>query len=204
MFDLAGDVLSWLEGLPPVWAYLVLLVVAYGENVVPPIPGDMAVVFAGYLAGTGALHLGAVIGLSTVGGALGFMTMYVIGRRVGGAVFDPDRLRWLPKAQIRKARSWLERWGYGVVAANRFLSGARSVISLSVGMAEMEAGRTALWATVSSAVWTALIAWAGYAVGDNWEVVRGWLQTYGQVMVTLLVLVALVVVGRKLWRRRRG
>jgi membrane protein DedA with SNARE-associated domain len=131
------------------------------------------------------------------------MTMYALGRRIGDAVFDPDRLRWLPKKRIGKARDWLHRWGYGGVAANRFLSGARSVIALTVGMARMHAGKTAAFATLSAAVWCALISYAGYAVGENWEVVASYLRTYGHFVIGLLVLLVLIQAARYYRRRVR-
>lgn len=203
MEALIQDFIAWMAEVPPGWAYVLLLLIAYGENVVPPIPGDLLIVFGGYLVGIGRLEFLPVIVLATLGGALGFMTMYAIGRRIGHAVLDPERLRWLPKEQIEKARDWLQRWGYGVVAANRFLSGARSVISLTVGMAEMEAWKTAAYATFSAAIWTGLITYAGFAVGENWEAVVDFLQRYGQVVLALLVLVV-VVQGVRIYRRRRA
>jgi membrane protein DedA with SNARE-associated domain len=202
MLDWFSNFFTWMQGLSPVWAYATLLVIAYGENVAPPIPGDMVVVFGGYLAGLGQLHLGVVIVLSTIGGALGFMTMFAVGVRLGEAILDPDRYRWLPRDGIEKARRWLQRYGYGVVAANRFLSGARSVISLTAGMAQMDTWRTLFWCTVSAFVWTGLISYAGYAVGDNWELVVTYLRAYGRVILTLLLLAAAVLVGRWYWRQR--
>ena len=202
MEDLFRDLIDWMTAIPPLWAYAVILAIAYGENVLPPIPGDLIVVFGGYLAGIGRLHLGLVIVLATVGGAVGFMTMYALGRRIGDAVFDPERLRWLPKKQIGKARDWLHRWGYGVVAANRFLSGARSVIALTVGMARMSAWRTAIFATVSAAVWCALICYAGFEVGENWEIVGEYLRSYGNVILAILLLIA-AVQGIRYYRERR-
>jgi membrane protein DedA with SNARE-associated domain len=204
MNDLISDFTDWMTMIPAVWAYLVILGIAYGENVIPPIPGDLLIVFGGYLAGIGKLSLPVVILLSTAGGALGFMTMYAFGRRVGDAVFDPHRLRWLPKKQIFKAKAWLGRWGYGVVLANRFLSGARSVISLTVGMVQMDAWKTALLCTVSALVWTGLITYGGYAVGANWEVVVGYLETYGRIVLAVLGLIVLIQVGRYLWKKKQA
>lgn len=200
MEALFSDVFAWMESLSPAWAYTAILLIAYGENVVPPVPGDMVVVFGGYLVGVGTLSFVPVVALSTLGGALGFMTMYALGYRVGGAILDPDRFRWLPKREIRTARRWLHRWGYGVVAANRFLSGARSVISLTVGMAHMRPVPTAAFATLSALVWTILITYLGYAVGDNWPLVQTYLERYGQVMVALL---AAVGAGWLAWRWRQ-
>ena len=203
MLDWFSNFFSWMQALPPVWAYVTLLIIAYGENVAPPIPGDMVVVFGGYLAGLGQLHLGIVVLLSTVGGVLGFMTMFVIGTRLGQSLLDPDRFRWLPREGIEKARRWIQRYGYGVVAANRFLSGARSVISLTAGMAEMNTWRTLWWCTVSAFVWTGLISYAGYAVGENWTLVVAYLRAYGRVILTLLLLFAAGLLARWYWRRRR-
>lgn len=204
MLDWFSNFFTWMQALPPVWAYVTLLIIAYGENVAPPIPGDMVVVFGGYLAGLGQLHLGVVVLLSTIGGALGFMTMFAVGVRLGEALLDPDRYRWLPRDGVEKARRWIHKYGYGVIAANRFLSGARSVISLTAGMAQMQTWRTLWWCTVSAFVWTGLISYAGYAVGDNWQLVVTYLRAYGRVILTLLLIGAALLVGRWYWRRQRG
>lgn len=203
MAELFSDFFQWMDSLPPLWAYVALLVIAYGENVLPPVPGDMAIVFGGYLVGIGRLDFALVLLLATLGGTLGFMTMYAIGYRIGDAVMDPGRLRWLPKDQIGRAQHWLGRWGYGVIAANRFLSGLRSVISLTVGMAKMPAGKTAFWATLSALVWTGLITYAGYAAGQNWEAVSGYLRIYGKVMIGLMTGLLLLFVLHKIWKRRQ-
>ncbi|MFB6098790.1 MAG: DedA family protein [Salinibacter sp.] len=201
MIDGVTDFFAWMKALPAVWAYLTLLVIAYGENLVPPIPGDVVVVFAGYMAGLGRLHLGLVILLATIGGALGFMTMYAVGYKLGRAVLNPDRLRWLPQQGFEQAQRWIHEYGYGVIAANRFLSGARSVISLTAGMFRMDAARTAWWCTVSALVWTALIGYGGYAVGENWNLVVEYLQAYGRIVLTLLLILAAAFGVRWYWRR---
>ncbi len=200
MENLFTDLIEWMTQVPALWAYLILLVIAYGENVLPPIPGDLVIIFGGYLVGLGKLNFFLVVLLATLGGTLGFMTMYALGARVGKAILDPERYRWLPKPYIIKTQAWMKRWGYGVVAANRFLSGARSVISLTVGMSHMHAGRTAVWATFSAALWTALITLAGYVVGENWEIVSVYLSRYGQVVIVLII----VLIGIQLVRAYRA
>ena len=203
METLFADLIEWMAGVPPSWAYLIILIIAYGENVLPPIPGDLVVVFGGYLVGLGTLNFVVVVVLATLGGAAGFMTMYALGARLGKTVLESDRYRWLPRTYVSKAQAWMNRWGYGVVAANRFLSGARSVISLTVGMAHMPAARTAAFATLSAAVWTVLITFAGYIVGDNWEVVSVYLRRYGQVVLALIVLAVVIQFIRSYRVRKR-
>jgi membrane protein DedA with SNARE-associated domain len=187
---------DWMEALPAVWAYATLFIIAYGENVVPPIPGDMVVVFAGYMAGVGLLDLWLVVVLSTVGGAAGFMSMYAIGYYAGRQALTSDRYSWLPRSGIKKAQSWMDRYGFGVVAANRFLSGARSVISLTVGAAQMKPVPTLWWSTFSSALWCGLISTGGYFVGDNWRLVVEYVRAYGRWMVILLSVIAVIFAVR--------
>jgi membrane protein DedA with SNARE-associated domain len=190
---------NWMLALPPLWGYAIVLVIAYGENIMPPIPGDMVVVLGGYLAGRGHLHFGLVVLLSTLGGALGFMSVYALGRVMGPRVLAPGRYDWVPHTQVERVQQWLHRYGYGVVAANRFLTGARSVISLAVGVAQMSAWKTATFATLSALVWTSLISYAGYTLGENWRVVASYLETYGWTVGTLLLLLIVGWAVRRYW-----
>lgn len=201
MSDLLRDLVQWLEALPAIWMYVLILAVSYGENLVPPVPGDMLIVFGGYMAGLGLLNPVVVVLLATVGGSLGFMTMYMIGARLGHAVLDPDRLKWLPKRRIGVVRKHLRRWGFWLVVANRFLSGLRSVISLTVGLAHMKPGMTAIWCTVSSLVWTVAIVAGGWYLGENWDQVAGYIQTWGWALTG--VVVAFIVWQVVRYRRER-
>lgn len=200
--DALSDFVTRMELLPPLWAYLTILVIAYGENVVPPIPGDMVVVFGGYLVGIGQLNFAMVVVLATVGGAAGFMTMYAIGYAVGDAVKHPKRFRWISTDQVEKAQQWLDRWGFGLIAANRFLSGLRSVISLTVGIARTNPSLTFLYSTLSALVWTTLITYGGYAVGENWQVIGVYLRDYGRVVLIVFGLAAVAQVMR--WYLKRN
>lgn len=202
MEALATDFVDWLRALPPGGIYAVLLAVSYLENLVPPIWGDTVVVVCGSLVGLGTLAFGPTLALATAGGSLGFLTVFAVGRRLGGAVEDPARLRWIPRGPVARAERWLERWGYAVVAANRFLSGGRSVIGLLAGASDLRWGPTALWATVSALAWSALLVGGGAALGAQWERVLDGLAVYGRVVTAVLV-VALAVAAVRRWRGKK-
>jgi len=203
MGDVLLDIVDWMASLPPIWAYGIVLGISWLENVVPPIPGDMVVVFGGYMAGLGLLNAPVVVGLSTIGGTLGFMSMYAIGHRLGVGLLDPDRFKWLPKKRIGRVRDKLQKQGFAIVAANRFLSGLRSVISLTVGMAHMDVARTWIWSAVSSLAWCTLLTVSGVIVGENWEVVSGYLQAWGGFIIALMMAVVIIQFVRYL-RGRNG
>lgn len=179
LIDGLGELVRWMSALPPLWIYGTVFAIAYLENVVPPIPGDMVVVFGGYLVGAVGMSFAGMVVLSTAGGVLGFMTVYGLGYWVGEALLDADEQGWVPVDRVEKARAWLDRYGYGLVAANRFLSGLRSVISLTVGVARLHPLPVTLYATLSAAVWCTLMVAMGYFVGDNWRIVGDYLSRYG-------------------------
>ena len=197
--EAVGDFVGWLEGLPPLGIYAVLLAVSYGENLVPPIWGDTVIVLCGSLVGLGVLSFWPAVALASIGGAAGFLTVFWVGRRLGEAIHDPARMRWIPRAPLRRAEAWLERWGLGVVAANRFLAGGRSVIGLLAGASDLRWAPTALAAAASAVAWSLLLVWGGALLGGEWERMLGWLSAYGRV-----VTVGLAGALAALWIRRRA
>ncbi len=199
--DAVGDFVVWLQGLPPLGIYAVLFAISYGENVVPPIWGDTVIVLCGSFVGLGVVSFVPTVALAALGGSLGFMTVFAFGRRLGDAIHDPARLRWIPRAPVAQAERWLERWGYGVIAANRFLAGGRAVIGLLAGASKLGWVPSAWWASVSALVWSLLLVWGGAVLGSEWERVLEWLSVYGKAVTAVLVVAVAVAFVR--WHRGR-
>jgi len=183
-----ADLLEKMSDIPAFWGYALVFFIAWFENIFPPIPGDVMVVFAGYLAAIGSMALFPVIVYSTLGGTLGFICMYYAGRFGGTRLLESRFMRWLPGESISKVQNWIHSWGYFVVAANRFLSGARTVIAFTVGMTRMPSLPVGLLAFLSSAVWVTLITLLGYMLGEEWERVVSYLSRYGQIISVLISL----------------
>lgn len=191
--------------LPPPWAYAVLALSAFLENVLPPVPGDTVVVFAAYLAGRGALDWLPVYVATCLGGTAGFVLMYVIGRWQGRGFQQGGgwRARVFPQRRLQRAERWLRRYGAWLVLANRFLSGVRSVIALSAGFAGLGWVTVAGLGLLSMALWNGLLLYAGLALGENWERVSGLLSRYNRAVIALL-LIGAAAIGLRLWLRRRS
>lgn len=195
---------AWLAGLHPLVVYLAVFGVTYGENLFPPVPGDVLLVVAGMIAATGAVSLPVVVALAAVAGAVGFLTVYVAGRRVGTALLTADRYVFVPKAELRRALDLVPRYGSWIVLVNRFLPGLRSVIGLAVGMSRMPIGRVALLGTISSAAWSALIVGVGYALAGNRAAIAQVLGSFERVGAVLLGVLVLAVVVWIVLVRRKG
>ena len=186
--------------------YLVFFLVAYIENVVPPIPGDVLVAFGGYLAAESIIGLVPVLLLTTIASVIGFMSMYWIGSRWGAQIQKKERrfwlLRFIPLEYLNKVRSWMQRWGIGVVLANRFLAGTRSVISLTAGLSHTRISTTIICSTISSILWNGILLGFGWVVHENWRLIGEYLSVYGKVILGAIGLFILIRLSFYYYRKK--
>lgn len=194
------EAVQFINTLPPLSIYLVFFLVAYVENIVPPIPGDVLVAFGGYLAAESVIGLVPILLLTTIASVIGFMSMYWIGSRWGRLIQKKKKqfwlLRFIPLKYINKVRSWMQRWGMGVILANRFLAGTRSVISLTAGLSHTHISGTIIYSTISSLLWNGILLGFGWIVHENWQLIGKYLSIYGRIIlagIAIFIIIKLIV-----------
>ncbi|MCP9291716.1 MULTISPECIES: DedA family protein [Gracilimonas] len=190
--QIVQSIVDWISVVPPIGVYLIFFGIAYIENLIPPMPGDVIVAFGGYLAAEGLIGLFPVWSLTVVASVGGFMTMYWLGHR-WGAQIEENRdshflLRFIDYKYFARGKKWMSRWGQGVIVANRFLAGTRSVISLTAGMSHLKITPTILSSLVSSVLWNTLLLAMGWVIRDNWQIIGEYLSNYGKVILALIAL----------------
>ncbi len=186
MFEYIENIITQVD---PLLAYLILFVSAYIENTFPPVPGDTVTVIGAYLITTGKLSFTGVWFSTTLGSVLGFFTMYLIGSKLGKEFISSEkRAKIFGFDRIEKIEVWFAKYGYGVILANRFLSGTRSVISLFAGIFKLKSLWVLLLATLSALIWNGILMYAGYVLGVNWESITGIISQYNQIVIILTVL----------------
>jgi membrane protein DedA with SNARE-associated domain len=199
--------LNFLDALPDLLVYLLLGLSAYVENVFPPIPGDTITAFGAFLVGIGRLSFLGVYVSTTLGSLLGFLTLFALGRTLGRYFFLQRDYRFFRARDIVKVEQWFKRYGYLLIALNRFIPGVRSAVSLAGGMARLKPIRVALLALLSCALWNLLWILAGYWLGTNWQTVEakitGIMMRYNTVVALLMGLAVLFLVLRRRKRRAR-
>jgi len=190
-----------LAGLNPGWIYLAVAGIAYIENIFPPFPSDVIVVFAGSLAGLGTVDFTTALLLATAGSTLGFITMYKIGDWFGDHILETGKLRFIPRESVHKVEGWFRKYGYFVVIANRFLAGTRAVVSFFAGMSELSLPLSVLLSFVSALIWNFILLSTGRAVGENWRQIGGYLETYSTIVTSLIALTAIILLVRLFLKR---
>ncbi len=193
-------ILDFLRGLHPLALYAVSCLSAAAENVFPPLPSDVVVAFAAFLAAQGrGSALGAFLSV-LLGNVAGAMFMYRLGSKVGAERV----LRRFGAAggQEAKLRDWYARYGLGAIAVSRFLPGVRAIVPPVAGALRVGAVRAAVAMAIPSAIWYGAITYFAFTAGGNFDALRA---RIAQGQKWLSIAAAVVVAGALLvwWVRRR-
>lgn len=198
--------LQYLHSLPDHFIYLLLGLSAFVENIFPPIPGDTITAFGAFLVGIGRLHFVGVYISTTLGSLMGFLALFWIGRYLGRRFFIERDFRYLKARDILRAEAWFDRYGYPLVACNRFLPGIRSAISVASGISGLRAVWVTVLAFLSCGIWNLIWILMGYLLGTNWELARAKMSAmmvkYNITIAVLIGLVIVLVLVKK-WRRHK-
>ncbi len=184
--------IEWLVELIqgfPVWGlFLFTFVIAYIENIFPPSPSDVILVFIGSVVGIGTLSLIPTVIVATLGSMLGFSTAYWMGRTYGIEIVGRGWVPFVSVSLIEKVEAWFDKYHGWIIVVNRFLAGTRAVVSFTAGITKMKFPRTLVYCTISALAWNALLLWLGMQVGTRWRSVDAYLSAYGWITTIILVL----------------
>lgn len=186
----SGEMFTWISGIIQhggVWGVLLLMTL---ENVFPPLPSELIVPMAGYVAGSDIGKLVAFIAAGTVGSVVGAIVWYAIGARIGPARVEQwsnRHGRWLmfSPAEFRRAIRWFNHWGFLAVLVGRMLPGVRGVICIPAGVAWMPFALFLVASTVGSLLWTTILALAGRLLASHYATVQHWLDPVSGVFAAM-------------------
>jgi membrane protein DedA with SNARE-associated domain len=198
---LSGAVIAVVERLGAVGAGLLTLL----ETVFPPIPSEVVLPLAGYLAGRGDLDFAAVLAAATVGSVAGALLLYGAGLRLGRdrATALLCRLPLVEERDVLRAEGWFDRHGQTAVLVGRLVPGVRSLVSLPAGAQRMPLWRFTLLTAVGSLVWNTLLVGAGALLGRQYQVVEQYADVLNYAVTAVVVVLVVWFVTRRLRRRRR-
>lgn len=180
-------------------------VCALAEVVFPPIPSEVILPFAGFLAYQGSLNLLLVLLAATLGSFAGAALLYLLGRRLGEerAVRLLARLPLVDEADFRRSADWLRRHGRGAVFFGRLVPLVRSLISLPAGATRMPFWRFAVFTLAGTLLWNTLLVGAGFALGTQYHLVERYTEYIDIVVYAAVGLTLGWLIVRRVLRWRR-
>jgi membrane protein DedA with SNARE-associated domain len=191
------DLTGWVTDIVEALGYLGVAFLVALESIVPPIPSELVLPLAGFVAGRGDASFAGMVGAATVGSVVGALVLYWISAAIG-----PDRLRlivvrhgrWLgvKEADLDRAEAWFDRRSEVAVLVCRCVPLVRSLVSIPAGFRRMPLWRFVLFTALGSAIWNLALIGAGALLGERWEQV-------GDVVGSLQTVVIVVIVAALAW-----
>ena len=180
------------------------------ENVFPPIPSEVILLFGGFMTTYTSMHVVGVIIASTLGSVLGAIILYYIGKILNKErlkkiiTSKPGKLLRLKPEDIDKADEWFDTKGNKTVFFCRFIPVIRSLISIPAGMSEMPMKKFLVYTTLGSLIWNAALTIAGSIVGENWTSILEIMDNYSHIIVILLAIIFVIAIIIFYSKRRKS
>ena len=182
------------------FGYLGVFLLIAIENVFPPIPSEVILLFGGFMTTFSDMNIVGVIIASTLGSVLGAIILYYIGKILNKdrlkkiITSKPGKILRLKPEDIDKADEWFDTKGNKTVFFCRFVPIIRSLISIPAGMSEMPMKKFLLYTAAGSLIWNAALTIAGSIVGENWTNIVDIMDQYSHIILILLIILFIIAV----------
>ncbi len=189
--DLLGQVVPWLVETIGHMGYPGVIALMFLESSFFPFPSEVVVPPAGYLAATGRMNLLLVIASGIAGSILGAVFNYWISLKFGRPFFQ----RWgkyffVTEKTLDRTEVFFRKHGHISTFIGRLIPGIRQLISLPAGVARMRMDLFLFYTTLGSGIWVAILAFVGYWVGNNEDLVMQYLDRATTWMLAACVVLA--------------
>jgi membrane protein DedA with SNARE-associated domain len=200
------DFFVWLIDGMRVLGYPGIVLLMAIESSILPLPSELIMPPAGYLAAKGHMSAPLAVLAGTLGSVLGALVNYALAvfvgepllRRYGKYVLVSER-------SLDKAEAFFKRHGEIGTLLGRLVPVVRHLISIPAGICRMNLVRFSAFTAIGAGVWCAVLVYIGWLIGSHEQgfqdaAVKAYTH---QALLYLLPVVALVLAGYILWRRRR-
>lgn len=206
-----GDVLSnlgdWIKNVIETLGYPGIVLVMALENVFPPIPSELVMPLAGFMANEGTFSLLGVIIAGMIGSVLGALILYYFGAWANELVIRRFLRRWgryafVSESDLDVSLSYFHRHGEAVIFFGRLIPLVRSLISIPAGMDRMPMGKFLFYTVLGTTIWSAILSYAGWVLKENYEAVAGYVERYQSVVIGLILIGILAFVYLRIVKPR--
>lgn len=194
------------------FSYLGIFFLIFIENVFPPIPSELILVFGGFISKSLNLNFLLLVIFATLGSSTGAIILYYAGKKIPLEKMESflekkwvKRLGFKP-GDIKKSLKYFEKYSTFAVFFGRCVPVVRSLISIPAGMQNMSLRKFLIYTTIGSGIWNTLLIYIGRVTQDKWKEGLLILERYSNRILGLIVLVFVIkfLVKRFLKKRKKS
>ncbi|WP_323595350.1 DedA family protein [Aliarcobacter butzleri] len=157
--------------------YFGIFILMFLESTVFPIPSEVVMIPAGYLAHKGEMNIYIVILLGILGSLGGALFNYYFALKFGRKfLMKYGKYFLVSHESIEKTEKFFKNHGHISTFSGRLIPGLRHYISLPAGLARMNLFIFCLYTTLGATIWVVILTLLGYYIGDNEELVKEYLR----------------------------
>jgi len=169
------------------------------ESACVPLPSEIIMPFAGFLAAQGKFSLFGVTLAGALGCVAGSALAYLVGIW-GGRVFIEKYGKYIliSRHDLGIADNFFNKYGSGAIFFSRLLPVVRTFISFPAGIARMNFSKFVVYSFLGSLPWCYVLAYIGKKLGDNWDTLGVYFHKFDFIIVAVILLGAVWYVRRHL------
>jgi len=157
----------WFQGVTD-WGYTGVFFLMAMESSIFPVPSEVVMPPAAFLAAEGKLSLWGVILAGTAGSWFGSAVTYGVARGLEQALIHKwGKFLFLTEAKVRRAERFLHRYEAGGIFFARLLPVVRHLISIPAGLIRMNFWVFSLMTTIGAFIWCAILSWYGWGLAER-------------------------------------
>lgn len=151
------------------------------ESAAIPLPSEIIMPLAGWMLvkdrGLGEEWLFLAAFMGALGNTIGSLLAYYVGARGGRPMVEKyGKYILISRHDLDLADRFFQRWGNLAIFVSRLLPVVRTFISVPAGIARMPVMQFTVYTFGGAFIWSLGLAWAGFALGENWEDLRDWMR----------------------------
>lgn len=160
------------------------------ESALVPIPSEITMPFAGFLAASGTFNIWWAIAIGAFGNLVGSWLAYWLGAAKGETWVRFAIKKWgkwllIKEKEFDLAQKWFKTHGQWVAFGSRLLPIVRTFISLPAGIAKMSLPLFSSLTFLGSFLWSGLLAYLGLKLGQNWQAIEPYFRKFQFVIIGL-------------------
>lgn len=178
------------------------------ESALIPIPSEVTMPFAGYLATIGRFNILIVILVGALANLFGSILAYWLGYWGGEAIVRNlikkyGKYLLLTEGEYDRSERWFRKYGEKITFFSRILPIVRTFISLPAGVAKMNFWRFSFLTFLGSLIWSGLLAYIGFALGKNWHSLSVYYRKFEYLIIFVILGLAIYYIVHKLQKLRK-
>jgi membrane protein DedA with SNARE-associated domain len=195
------DLINWLLNTLNAMGYPGIFALMAMESSVIPLPSELVMPPAGYLANQGQMNIWIAILMGTIGSLAGAYANYFAAHWLGRPlILKYGKYVWITEEKFAKAECFFLKHGEISIFIGRLLPVIRHLISIPAGIAGMNHFRFSLYTLVGAGIWCTILAWIGYFIGKE----QALIMKYSHQAVIGVIIFSVVLIAFYIWRQKKA